>query len=72
MKNKKQNKKNVVNNPIQLEPVLAKIEHINDLGKSNWYEVVYFDGKWNSYAGSKTFDDGEKVISWKYCKDCIN
>lgn len=33
---------NAINTPIELEPVLAKIEHINDLGKSNWYEVVYF------------------------------
>ena len=22
-------------------PILAKIEHINDLGESKWYEVVY-------------------------------
>lgn len=57
--------------PIQLEPVLAEIEHINDLGKSKWYEVVYFDEKWQSYAGSKTFEDGEKVIMWKYVKDCL-
>lgn len=57
--------------PIQLEPVLAEIEHINDLGKSKWYEVVYFDENWRSYAGSKTFEDGEKVIKWKYVKDCL-
>jgi len=57
--------------PIQLEPVLAEIEHINDLGKSKWYEVVYFDENWQSYAGSKTFRDGEKVIRWKYVKDCL-
>jgi len=36
-------------------PILAKIEHINDLGKSKWYEVVYYDDGWYSYAGSKTF-----------------
>ena len=24
-------------------PILAEIEHINDLGKSKWYEVVYYD-----------------------------
>jgi hypothetical protein len=51
-------------------PILAKIEHINDLGKSKWYEVVYFDGNWRCYAGSSTFKDGEKVIKWRYCKDC--
>ena len=39
-------------------PILAKIEHINDLGKSKWYEVVYYDDGWYSYAGSKTFEDG--------------
>ena len=52
-------------------PILAKIEHINDLGKSTWYEVVYYDDKWYSYAGSKTFQDGEQVVDWKYCKDCL-
>ena len=62
---------NVVGSPIQLEPVLAEIEHINDLGKSKWYEVVCFDENWRSYAGSKTFQDGEKVIRWKYAKDCL-
>lgn len=60
----------VIDYPSELEPVLAKIEHINSLGKSKWYEVVYFDGEWRSYSGSKTFQDGEKVVKWKYCKDC--
>jgi len=59
------------NYPSKLEPVLAKIEHINSLGKSTWYEVVYFNGRWQCYAGSNTFKDGEKVIKWKYCKDCF-
>ena len=58
--------------PTNLESVLAKITHINDLGLSQWYEVVYYDNdKWCSYSGSKTFQDGEKVIDWKYCKDLI-
>ena len=52
-------------------PIIAKIEHINDLGKSKWYEVVYYDDGWYSYAGSKTFQDGEQVVEWKYCKDCL-
>jgi len=60
-----------ISSPIKLEPVLAEIEHINDLGKSTWYEVVYFDGNWRSYAGSKTFKDGERVLRWKYAKDCL-
>ena len=60
----------VISSPIELEPVLAKIEHINSLGKSSWYEVVYFDGHWRCYAGSSTFKDGEKVVKWRYCKDC--
>lgn len=57
--------------PSELEPVLAKIEHINSLGKSNWYEVVYNDGNWRSYQGSKTFKDGEKVVKWDYCKAIV-
>ena len=52
----------VSNCPSELEPVLAKIEHINSLGKSSWYEVVYFDRHWRCYAGSNTFKDGEKVV----------
>ena len=61
----------VISSPIELEPVLAEINHINELGLSKWYEVVYFDGSWRCYAGSKTFKDGEKVVKWKYCKDCL-
>ena len=54
----------------ELIPILAEIEHQNSLGKSNWFEVVYFsEGQWHCYAGSKTFKDGEKVIKWKYCQD---
>lgn len=55
--------------PQELEPVLAKIKKIGELGTSEWYEVVYYNGDaWQSYAGSDTFNDGEKVIGWKYCK----
>jgi hypothetical protein len=61
----------VMHCPDELEPVLAKIEHINDLGKSKWYEVVCFYGSWLSYSGSKTFEDGERVVKWQYCKDCV-
>lgn len=57
--------------PANLESVLAKITHQNSLGLSQWYEVVYYDNKWCSYSGSKTFEDGERVIAWKYCKDLI-
>ena len=56
--------------PTELDSVLAKITHQNDLGLSQWYEVVYYaDDKWCSYNGSKTFEDGERVIEWKYCKE---
>lgn len=56
--------------PNELESVLADIHHHNDLGLSKWYEVVYYaDGKWRSYSGSKTFQDGERVVDWKYCKE---
>lgn len=61
----------VVETPVEFEPVLAEIEEINDLGKSKWYEVVYFDDIWHSYFGSNTFNDGERVVKWKYCKDCL-
>lgn len=56
--------------PNDLIPVIAQIEHLNDLGTSKWYEVVYYsDGEWHPYAGSNTFKDGEKVLRWKYCED---
>ena len=55
--------------PKALEPVLAKISDTNDLGVSQWYEVVYYDNRWCSYGGSKTFEDGERVIEWKYCEE---
>jgi hypothetical protein len=55
--------------PNKSESILAKISHQNDLGSSQWYEVVYYDNKWCSFSGSKTFEDGEKVIEWKYCKE---
>lgn len=61
----------VIVSPNELEPVLALINHQGNLGKSEWYEVVYFFQKWCSYSGSKTFNDGEQVIDWKYCKDCL-
>jgi hypothetical protein len=60
--------------PTNLESVLAKITHQNDLGLSQWHEVVYYDNdteKWCCYSGSKTFQDGERVVDWKYCKDLL-
>ena len=57
--------------PNQLEPVLAIIKHQGFLGADEWCEVVYYFNKWCSYSGSKTFEDGEQVIEWKYCKDCF-
>ena len=62
-------------NPKFLKPVLAYIRHLNDLGLSRWYEVVYFDvditKQWKSYHGSITFNDGEQVIAWKYTEECL-
>ncbi len=56
--------------PNELDPVLAKISHQNDLGNPKWYEVVYYvDGKWCSYSGSKTFEDGERVVEWVHCSE---
>lgn len=57
--------------PTKLEPILAQIQHVNDLGISTWYEVVYFDYSWCAYEGSDTFRDGERVIKWKYCEDLL-
>ena len=58
--------------PDELQPVIAKIEHTNSLGISNYWEVVYYDNKnWHSYQGSKTFEDGEKVVKWNYCKAIV-
>lgn len=58
--------------PIPFEPVLALITSITENGKSQWYEVVYYEGNtWNCFAGSSTFCDGEQVEKWKYCKDIM-
>ena len=65
-------KNNTEKTPKEFHPVLAKIEHINDLGKSKWYEVVYYNNGWHSYAGSRTFQDGVQVVEWKYCEDIFN
>ena len=61
----------VIGSPNELEPVLALINHVGELGLSEWYEVVYYYQKWCSYSGSKTFSDGEYVVKWKYVKDCL-
>jgi hypothetical protein len=59
--------------PKELIPVLAKIQHIGCLGTSEYFEVVYRnENGWCSYSGSNTFEDGEKVIKWKYANDAIN
>jgi hypothetical protein len=51
------------------ESILALIEHINSLGRNSWWEVVYYsDGEWKSFGCSDTFQDGERVIKWEYCK----
>lgn len=58
--------------PKELEPVLAEIFHLDDLGQGTHFEVVYYaDETWQSYAGSDTFDDGEQVLRWRYAKDCL-
>ena len=64
-------KDNVIGSFIELEPVLALITHQGDLGKNEWYEVVYFFKEWRSYSGSKTFENGEQVVKWKCVKDCL-
>jgi hypothetical protein len=55
--------------PEELEPVIAKIEDITSLGKSTYWEVVYYDKGWCAYEGSRTFKNGQRVLQWEYCKD---
>jgi hypothetical protein len=58
--------------PEPFKPVVAEIYINGELGLSKWYEVVYHNGEnWESFAGSKTFDDGETVIKWVYAKDIL-
>lgn len=61
--------------PESLAPVLAKIESCGCLSKGIHYEVVYYDcdnsQEWKSFSGSKTFDDGEIVLAWRYANECL-
>lgn len=51
-------------------PVLAEIEYVDSIGTNTWAEIVYFfQGDWCSW--SATFEDGEKVVKWKYVSDCL-
>lgn len=47
---------------------------MTDTGAQQWYEVVYYgdDDKWNCYAGSDTFKDGEQVARWRYADEAIS
>lgn len=61
--------------PSPLSPVLARVQHLNSLSTSSWWEVVYFDDEtrsWCAFAGSKTFEDGEVVKGWIYCDGLEN
>jgi hypothetical protein len=62
----------VINTPEKFAPVLADITKNGELGNQGWWEVVYHDGvNWQHFAGSNTFDDGEKVVKWKLCRECL-
>ena len=62
----------VINTPEKFAPTLAEIAKWGELGKESWWEVVYHDGiNWQHFAGSNTFEDGEKVIKWKLCRECL-
>ena len=53
--------------PEEGSAVVATISHQHSLGLSKWVEVVYHDGdNWKPYQGSRTFSDGERVLSWEY------
>ena len=62
--------------PDTLEPVITEITTISEVGKSTWYEVIYYDisnDEWKSFAGSDTFNHyGYKVLNWNYCKEIFN
>ena len=60
--------------PREYRPVLALIYGVYDLGTSQWREVVFYNyeaERWESYAGSKTFSDGEEVIRWIYADGAL-
>jgi hypothetical protein len=58
--------------PEEGRPVLALIHYTHDLGPDEWREVVYHDGnEWRSFAGSDTFEDGERVVRWVYAEDVL-
>lgn len=60
--------------PKELRPVLAAIETNGDLGPESWSEVVFYDDEneaWESYAGSDTFADGERVVRWVYADEAL-
>lgn len=62
----------VINTPEKFAPTLAEITKQGELGKEGWWEVVYHDGaNWQHFAGSDTFEDGEKVVKWKLCRECL-
>lgn len=66
----------IIKVPDTLEPVVAEITTVGELGRSTWYEVIYYDifnNEWESFAGSYTFGHcGFKVLKWKYCKEVFN
>lgn len=58
--------------PERPDPVLAVIEQVSSLGVFQWREVIVHNGEqWTSFRGSKTFEDGEKVLRWVYAKEVI-
>lgn len=64
-----------ISKPINLVPVLAYIEHQNDLGLSRWAEVVTYDSEnkgWEGYHGGTKFQNGEQVISWVYVEEVFS
>lgn len=61
-----------MNMPEDLKSVLAEIEAVTCVGRHRWYKVVYYcDGHWNSFADSKTFQDGEQVARWYHIDELM-
>ena len=56
---------------VEKEPVLVIGKLFPQDEEKLGIKVVYFDDTWHSYFGSDTFNDGERVVKWKYCKDCL-
>ena len=58
--------------PDENKPILAKIQEVNSLGISYWFEVIYFlDNVWHRWGSKEYFTNGEQVVDWEYCNQIL-